>query len=411
MTLSTIEKIRKYHSKGRALLYQISAYNEVECSSEGAWVKCESGRKFLDAGSFGKFLVGHAQESIIHSLCDQLRSLPGTSRGFPSVIQADAHEMLVKVSPSKMSKCMLLNSGAEVVDAALKLTRLTTKRKDVVYLEGAYHGKTYGALSVTDSDVFKGAVEPSLENSIKVSRTDIGFAVDVIRKKKPAAVILEPIQGEGGMFVLEDRYIQEMRKVCSEEGVILVSDEIQCGLGRVGVWCAMEHAGVSPDILLLGKSLGAGIVPVSAMVCTESAYKVFDQDPLIHSSTFSANPLACAAVLSTLKHLTASSVEEKARSLGNIITELLTSLVEKWPDLFYGVSGRGLMLGLHCVDAGIAGDFLMNCYSEGLIVTPCLTKPNIIRFTPSIVLTDSDLVYLRVALSNASEKANLNISK
>ncbi|HEU5321986.1 MAG TPA: aminotransferase class III-fold pyridoxal phosphate-dependent enzyme, partial [Methylomirabilota bacterium] len=368
--------VRRHCSTGRALLYAMAGPLDVETSADGGWVVGASGRRYLDLGSFAVFLLGHRHPRVVDAVAAQLQRLPGSSRAFPSESHARALAAVAGLAPPGLSKVMLLNSGAEAVEAGVKLARVATGRSGLHHLEGSFHGKTAGALSLTDASLFREPFLPLLPGITRLSRTDAEEAAAAIRAERPAAVILEPVQGEGGVFELSVAYLRAVRDACSAAGAVLVADEIQCGLGRTGHLRAMDFAGVVPDVLLLGKGLGGGVVPVSALVARPEVFEPFDRDPLLHSSTFGGNPLASAAVAATGEVIQADDIPGRAARLGVRVRALLDALVLRWPELFTRVTGRGLLLGLHCRRPGVAGQFIRSCLAHGLLVTPCLTRPS-----------------------------------
>lgn len=406
---STFDLIRQHHSTGRALLYTMGGAKDEEVSAQGSWVFSSSGKRYLDLGSFAVFLLGHRHPSVIQSVRQQLDLLPLSSRSLPSGVFARACEKLASIAPCGLTKVMLLNSGAEAAEAALKLARAKTRRSPIFYLEGGYHGKSFGALSTTDADIFRTRFEPLLPDTHRVCRTDWQEVADAILTQKPAAVILEPIQGEGGVFELAPEYLRRIREACDRSATLLIFDEIQCGLGRTGKVWACDYAEVRPDILLTAKGLGGGVMPVSAIVATEDAYLPFDRDPILHSSTFGGNPLASAAVCATIDLIKEGSVTSQALKVGAALRSLLSGLIEECPDLFVEVSGKGCMLGLHARTPEIAGLFIRSCMENEVLVTPCLTTPHVIRFTPAVTLAREELDFACKAMRAATEKTRIEL--
>ena len=394
--------IRRYQSTGRELLYTISGATDVETEAHGSWVTGASGVKYLDFGSYAVFLLGHGHPVVVNAVSEQLRRLAGSCRIFPSEANARAAAAIAGVAPQGLSKVMFLNSGAEAVEAAIKLSRLVTGRSLVMSLEGAFHGKTMGALSLTDAELFSRPFTPLLNEVRRVSRSDAVRATQAIEQMRPAALFVEPIQGEGGIFELASEYLQAVRSTCSATGTILVCDEIQCGLGRCGTMFAGDSSAIVPDVLLLGKALGGGIMPVSALVATPSVFAPYNRDPLLHTSTFGGNPLACAAVLATLSVIDIEQVPSRALELGRQLRGVLERLVLERRQLFTTVSGRGLMLGLHCRSPEIAGEYLRSCIARHLLLTPCLSVPSVIRFTPPATISDLEIEFAEKALLAAA---------
>jgi putrescine aminotransferase len=400
---STLDSVRRHQSKGRAMLYSIAGIRDCEAQAQGCWVESDDGRRYLDFGSFSVFLLGHRHPAVVEAVSRQLERLPVSSRTLPSPVQAAACAQLAAMAPEGLSKVMLLNSGAEAVEAALKLARARTGRRKLAYLEKSYHGKTMGALGVTDAPLFRRDFVDGDDQLLRVSRSDAGQACAAILREAPAALILEPIQGEGGIYEVTAEYRRAVRAACSQAGTLLIYDEIQCGLGRSGErWACLDVPDAAPDILLAGKGLGGGVIPVSALIASADAFAPYDRDPILHSSTFGGNPLACAAMMATLQVLRDGALWQHARALGETARAGLEALAHRHPELFAHVSGRALMLGLHCRSGAVAAYFIRRCAEQGLLLTPCLTTPEVIRFTPPLVSAGADLEFACTAMQAAA---------
>ncbi|MGH8972969.1 MAG: aspartate aminotransferase family protein, partial [Acidimicrobiia bacterium] len=358
---------------------------------------------YLDCGSVAVFLLGHGHPTVVAAVAAQLGRMTGTSRAFPSAVTAGAAAALAAVAPPGLDKVMFLNSGTEAVEAALKLARAVTGRTPVLHLEGSFHGKTLGALALTDSALLRDPSGPLVPGTARIPRHDPGAAGEAVRRAAPAAVFAEPVQGEAGAFEVPDAVLRALRSACDEVGALLVCDEIQSGLGRCEDWWAHTRSGVVPDVLLTGKALGGGVMPVSALVARPEAFVPYDRDPFFHASTFGGNPLACAAVTAALGVIASEGIPERAQHLGKRLRPALEALTAEWPDLFAGVSGRGLLLGLACRRPDVAGDFYRACLQQQLLVTPCLLRPDVIRFTPPAVLEEEELAFAEAALRTAAE--------
>jgi putrescine aminotransferase len=397
-----VESVRLYQSKGQALLYRFVGVVDAEKSAQGSWVTGESGRRYLDLGGFGVFLLGHQHPGVIAKVSDQLSRLSCSSRWFPTAVGAEAAAMLVSIAPPGLSKVMFLNSGSEAAEAAAKLCRAATGRIPLCHIVGSYHGKTFGALSLTDNPNFRNGLGPLVAEVHQLPRDGAQEAGQRIRALRPAGVFIEPIQGEGGIVEVPIETLRQIRAACSEVGALMVVDEIQCGLGRTGDVWAISHADVQPDILLSGKSLGGGVLPVSALLATSAAFGPYDHNPLLHTSTFGGNPLACAAVVATVKAIVDEQIPQKAKELGGKFKAILEELHENYADLFIKVSGRGLMLGLHCVRPDIAANYMQNCAREGVLLTPCIAQPHVLRVSPSALTTADELDFCRGAVGRAA---------
>ena len=401
------ELVRRHQSTGKALLFSLLNATDVEHSATGSWITGSSGERYLDLGSFAVFLLGHSHPAVVAAVREQLERMAGSSRTLPSRPPTLACAELAALAPDGLSKVMLLNSGAEVVEAAIKLARARTGRGGLAHLAGSYHGKTAGALSLTDAAGFRDRVGPLLPGVTRLPRDDAGRAAELVLATKPAAVFFEPVQGEGGVHPVSAELAGALRAACDEVGALLVADEIQAGLGRTGTLWAHEPLGVLPDVLLCGKALGGGVMPVSALIATERAYRPFDLDPLLHSSTFGGNPLAAAAVLAAVRVIREERVPERAAAVGAGLRAVLDRLVAAWPRLFARVTGRGAFLGLHGTRADTAGEMMRAALAERVLLTPCLTAPEVLRFTPSVFLADGDLEFVDAALHRAARVAEI----
>jgi len=398
-----LSKIRTFGSQGAALVLGMSGADSYEVSSEGTWIQGNQGKAFLDCGSFALFLFGHANPLFRSNLSQLLSSeLCGTSRVLCHSELAIALEKLASLAPPSIRKVMLLNSGAEAVEAAIKLCRLKTSRSKIAHLSGSYHGKTAGALSITDCKAFKSPTHPLLQDVVRIDREDIAGLRAVLARKDVAGLFLEPIQGEGGIFTIAPDFLKAAQDACRENGTLLIADEIQCGLGRSGHLWAFERAEILPDILLTGKSLGGGIVPVSALMATQEAFSPYDRNPFMHSSTYGGNPLACRAVITAHQIVSSPGFLETVRTSSSWITAKLDQLVKEFPEVIPHWSGSGLMLGLHFSSHAYAAYTLEHCLKLGVILSPCLSTPHVLRITPPFSISEDDASFLYDCLKKAS---------
>ncbi|MBR8740607.1 aspartate aminotransferase family protein [Nocardiopsis sp. MG754419] len=397
-----LELIRTHQSSGRSFLHTIMGAVDPEVAGKGQWITSRGGHRYLDVGSFGVFLLGHGHPGPVGAVARQMDLLAGASRTLPGEVNARAAAALAAVAPAGLSKVLLLNSGSEAVEAALKLARARTGRTPLAHLSGSFHGKSTGALSLTDAEAFRRGIGPLLPDVVRIPRDDAAAAAALIERHRPAAVFAEPVQGEGGMYPLAPVYAAVLREACTRTGSLLVFDEIQSGLGRCGTFWAHEDLGVRPDILLSGKALGGGVMPASAVIATEDAFRPFDVDPLLHTSTFGGNPLASAAILGALDVIGDLDVPARVRRAGAALRAILTGLVAHRPGLFSSVTGRGLMLGLHCRKPEVAAEMMRESLAGGVLLTMCLTTPTVLRCTPSAFIDAEERGFLSNALHSAA---------
>ena len=396
-----IDLYRKRMNKGRATLGELFG-RHVELESEGAWVTGEEGRRFLNCGGYGVFITGARHPTVLDRVSAQLGRHPVGTRLFLEPQAAYAAEALVSHVPEGLERVHFACGGAEAVEAAVKLAR-TQGRTRLVATTGGYHGKTMGALSLTGKDVFQDPFRPLLPGVDHVPYGD-AVALDRLLAGMPgeACVVLEPVQGEAGVIIPPEGYLREVRRVCDAHGALLVLDEIQTGLGRLGAWWGADLAGIRPDMLLAGKALGGGVLPVSALVATPEVFAVFDKDPYLHTSTFSAAPLAMAAVRGALAAIEQDGMVERAAELGPaLLSEVRRIVTSHLGDAVADVRGQGLLIGVEFTEPGLAGELLIELLSEGVIANHSLNSHMVLRLTPPAVLAPGDIDFLYSAFDRA----------
>ncbi len=318
----TIARYRAHVSEGMAMLAELMEAH-VEVRSEGTRIWDEAGTEYLDCGGYGVFILGHRYPRVVAAVRDQLDRHPMSSRVLLNGELAHAAEQLARVAPDGLEYVFFTNSGAEAAELAIKLARVNGRRR-LISTHGGFHGKTNGALSVTGKAMFRDPFQPGLADVSFVAFDDVDALEAELAAGDRAAVILEPIQAEGGVIIPADGYLQAVRELCDRHGALLILDEVQTGLGRLGSWWGADRAGVVPDILLVGKGLSGGVVPVAAVVATPDAYRTISEDPLLHSSTYAGNPLAMSAASAAITALEEDDIIPRARALGaRLLDELL----------------------------------------------------------------------------------------
>ncbi|MGA1849106.1 MAG: aspartate aminotransferase family protein [Thermoplasmatota archaeon] len=349
-------------------------------SGEGARIWDGSGREYLDMGaSYGVCNVGHRNPYVLEAIALQAKSLIYVSSSYDNPARRELMERLVSVSPDGMSRVFLCNSGTEAVEAAVKFAFLLTGRKRIVASKRAFHGRTLGALSLTWNPSHRAGVEDKLYPVDFVGYGNID-EISAAVSEETAAVILEPVQGEGGVYVPPEGYFQEVKRICEERGALLIVDEVQAGLGRTGKMFGVMHQGVTPDIMCVGKSLGGGL-PMGAAVINGKLGVVPKGS---HGSTFGGDPLVCAAANATLNYMVDHELDRRAERLGRTFMEGLESL--RSPQI-REVRGIGLMIGLELKTR--AGPFLSSLLDRGIAAIP--TGATVIRFLPPLVVEEEDI--------------------
>lgn len=390
---------RRHLSKGRARLSELTG-GAQELSSHAAHVFGADGRRFLDCGGYGVFLVGHTHPAVVEAVVTQARKHPMSTRLLLEPTAALAAAALAAVTPAGLDRVHFVNSGAEATEAAVKLARVHGKRR-LLSAEGGFHGKTTGALSLTAEELYQEPFRPLLPDVTHVPYGDVSALADAV--DADTCLFLEPVQGEGGVVVPPDGYLTEAQRLCRERGAFLVLDEIQTGLGRLGTWWGADREGISPDVLLVGKGLSGGVVPVAAMVATDAAYEPFSRDPFLHTSTFAASPIAMAAARSAVETIRAEGMVERAGTLGRTLLDGLTRIVaDRCPGLVVQIRGAGLLIGVELKDEHTAGAFVMELHDRGVLVNHSLNAHRVVRLTPPAVLTQSDVDWLFTAFDAAA---------
>ena len=352
---------------------------------EGAWLWDTTGRRYLDALSGVAVCgLGHAHPAVQEALCAQAGRLVHTSNIYGIALQEQLGEQLAKLSG--MERAFFCNSGAEANEAAIKLARLYGHAKGVAVpkiavMEGSFHGRTMATLTATGNRKIQAGFEPLVEGFVRLPYGDAG-ALDAMAAGEPdlVAVLVEPIQGEGGVNVPQPGYLADLRALCDRHDWLLMLDEIQTGMGRTGTLFACQHEEVLPDVMTLAKGLGNG-VPIGTCLARGAAAELFG--PGSHGSTFGGNPLACSAALAVLEVLTSTGLPARAAALGEDLMTLFRARLADAPGVI-DVRGKGLMIGIEldrpCTD--LVGQAL----AAGLLIN--VTADKVVRLLPPLVLED-----------------------
>ncbi|WP_338674562.1 aminotransferase class III-fold pyridoxal phosphate-dependent enzyme [Streptomyces sp. SCSIO 30461] len=389
-------------SRGRGKLGEMFG-GHVEVSASGSRVRTADGGDFLNAGGYGVFLTGACHPRVVAAVERQIRTLPLATRLLLEPSAARAAAALAAVCPAGLERVHFTGSGAEAVETALKMARSLGHRR-VIATHGGYHGKTLGALSATGKPLYQDPFLPLLPLVSHVPYGDpAALAARIGADGSDAVVILEPVQGEAGVIIPPDGYLKEVADLCRRTGALFVLDEIQTGMGRLGAWWGADREAVAPDILLAGKSLSGGVIPVAAAIATEKAFAVFDRDPFIHTSTFSAAPVAMAAAEAAIDVIRDEGLTARAAELGDtLLGRLRGALTEHCGHLVREVRGVGLLIGVEFHDAGTAGEFLLELLERHIIVNHSLNAHAVVRFTPPAVLTGAEVDELSEAVREAA---------
>jgi acetylornithine/LysW-gamma-L-lysine aminotransferase len=349
----------------------------------GARVWDINNKEYIDCmGGYGVALVGHRNPRVVSAIKSQLDKIITVHTSLYNKTREEFLENLIKVSPKGLTQVHLGNSGTEAVEAAIKFARKFTGKSGMIAMNGSYHGKSMGSLSVTFNPKYRKSFMPLVE---KVTFTPFGDIEALKSKidKDTSFVILEPVQGESGINVAPDGFLQNVRKVCDENGIVLIFDEIQAGLGRTGKMWASQHWNTAPDIMCLAKGIAGG-VPMSATLVKPEILAAMSKGE--HSSTFGGNPLACAAGTATLAALTQDGLVDNAARVGAKFRAGLEELKKKH-GIIREVRGKGLMIGIEMKFE--VKDILFDGISEGVLLL--YSGRNILRLLPPLVITEDDI--------------------
>ncbi|MFD7478882.1 aspartate aminotransferase family protein [Streptomyces sp. NPDC059837] len=395
---------REHLSSGRSVLGTVLG-GMLETASDGVWVFTEDGRRYLDFGGYGVFILGHRHPHVTAAVHRQVDTHPLAGRVFLEPVAALAAEALAARTPPGLDHVHFVNSGAEATEAGLKLARAHGHTALVSTL-GGYHGKTLGALTATANPKYQQPFRPLLPDSTAVPYGDAA-ALDATLAElgRRACVIVEPVQGEGGVRIPPPGYLAEVSRLCRTYGAFLILDEIQTGLGRLGSWWGMDAEGDSPpqpDVLLVGKGLSGGVVPVAAMVATVAAYGPFSRDPYLHTSTFAASPIACAAALAAVEALASEEVVPRARALGErLLADVRAACAPYTGGLVREVRGRGLLIGLEFAEEQAVGELILELVGRGVLVNHSLNATRVLRLTPPAIVGEEEVRLFLTALTEA----------
>lgn len=405
---------------------------------EGCWLWDAEGNRVLDfIAGFGSLNLGHNHPAVTQAIADALANqAPGFCQTAVNPYAAMLAEKLVELAPANLEMAFFSNSGAESIEAALKLARAVTQRAGLLSCENSYHGKSLGALSVTAKPSYQRPFAPLLPECRSVPYGDLDCLEQKLRTREFAAFIVEPLQGEGGMIVPPADYLRAAQEICRRTETLLVVDEVQTGLGRTGHMFAVDAMGVEPDILTLAKSLGGGAMPIGATLMRpdhwRKAYGSLDNFAL-HSSTFGGGSLACAAALATLEALQQASLVENVRARAKQLRTGLEALSAKYPKIINEIRGDGLMLGVEVrpfhpliaehwrqADQTGAKEFLMPQFRQLISSMPALyvmnnllsefsvyaqvarSNPHVIRVQPPLIVSESQVDQFLQALEGTT---------
>ncbi|MGI8793280.1 MAG: aminotransferase class III-fold pyridoxal phosphate-dependent enzyme [Acidimicrobiales bacterium] len=366
----------------------------IEWSGEGSIIRSVKGREFIDLlGGYGIYNLGIRHPDVIAAVEAQLHRSPLHTQELLDPLRGLFARSLAAIAPGEINRAFFCNSGAEAVEAAMKLAMWNTGRHTFVATENGFHGKTLGAVSLTGKERFREAFQPALIDCARVPFGDLHALGEALRNADPlpAAFVVEPIQGEAGATVPPDGYLAGVRALCNETGVLLIADEVQTCLGRTGAMFAVDHWDVAPDIITLGKSVGGGAIPVGVTMSTPALWQVWEADPFVHSNTFGGNPLACAAGIAAVAVTVRDDLPARASKVGATFEAEVGALAEEFPHVLEKVTGKGLLLAMHFATNKLGYAVAAGLFRRDVLVAGTTANARAIRIEPALTIPD-DLV-------------------
>lgn len=381
---------RRYINPPLARVMRLSG-SPIEMRAEGCTVWDHMGKAYLDfAGGYGVFTLGHRHPRVLAAVREQLDVMALSGKTMFNALLGRLGRKLAAVTPGDLQISFVCNSGTEAIEAAIKLARAATGRNRIVSTTDAYHGKTFGALSVSGRAMYQEPFGALLPEVTHVPFGDLAALEPVVARA--AAFIVEPIQAEGGVIVPPAGYLAAAAQICKRHDTLFIADEIQTGLGRCGAMFACDTEEVRPDVMTLAKGLSGGVMPIGVCIATPAAWNAaYAKAPLLHTSTFGGNELACAAALAALDVLESENLVENARRRGMQLLKGARSVARDFPEIVRDVRGSGLLIGLELHQEGFAGALIPEMLRRGVTVAWTLNQQRVIRLEPPLIVTDHEI--------------------
>jgi putrescine aminotransferase len=361
--------------------------SRIAAKAEGATITDSQGNTYIDCvGGYGLFNLGHNNPDIIESVTDQLREQQLLTKPLISEIQVRLAECIEKITPGDLSCSFILNSGSEAIDCAIKLVRLHKGKKTIITAQKSFHGHTFGALTASGIPSFKRAFQPLLPGFVSVPFGDI----EALKKSisdDTGAVLIEPVQHEAGVLLPPDGYLKKVRELCDEHELIFVLDEIKTGFGKTGRMFACEYYDIVPDILVLGKSLGGGLIPAGAVVAKSHLWKRFGLSFSMSASSYAGNVLACRAGLAAIRYIQEGSLLADCAEKGKMLLRSFRDYVGEYPDILRSANGLGLLIGIETQSGKIALELTKEMIRQGIMMVPAFGNSSVLMVEPPLVIS------------------------
>jgi putrescine aminotransferase len=390
----TVDAYEKHVNRGfisyRKSVTEAGQFAALEWSGHGALLQDLLGREYIDClGGFGIFSAGINHPRIVKAVQDQMGRMALNSQELLEPWRAGLARLLAATTPGDLGCCFFINNGTDAVEGAIKLARLHTRRNTFLSTLGGFHGKSLGSLSLMGKASFRQPFLGALQDVRFAPYGDARALEDEFTKAEAvgtpiAAFIVEPVQGEAGAVVPAEDYLPKARELCTHFGALLIADEIQTGMGRTGKLWGVDHWSVEPDIMCLGKSLGGGVMPLSAFISTPAIWEVLIPNPILHSTTFGGNPIACAAGIAAITVTLEEDLPGQAASKGEFLLKELGALRTKYPSVLKSVRGKGLLIGLEFPSDAVGYQCAGALFRRGVLVAGTYSKARTIRIEPPL---------------------------
>lgn len=367
--------------------------------ASGCTLRTLDGRVYLDMNAgIAVANVGHCHPDVVAAVAEQVARYAHVNvyGRFTVPEQLGIAERLASVAPAGLDVAFLTSTGTEANEGALKLTRKATGRPRFIAFERAFHGRTFGSLSVSWKEAWRTPFEPLLEEVTFVPYDDLD-ALAAAMGDDVAAVIVEPVQGEGGVRVPSAGFLPGVRQLCDDHGALLIADEVQGAMGRSGRWFSIDHVGVVPDVITLAKALGGGL-PLGAILASEELFATFLDPPLSHLTTFGGNPVSCAAAIAAFDVIRREGLVEAAAAQGEYLLDRLRSLQQQFPEVVTDVRGIGLWCAIDLAPPELAQKLVVELERRGVLVGSLLNSSGTIRIAPPLIVTAAEIDVLIGAL-------------
>jgi putrescine aminotransferase len=371
-----------------------SDFSFVEWEDEGAVFRDTHGVEFIDClGGFGVYMLGHRNPKVLEVVQAQLSRYALHSQELVEPLRGYLSKLVAMITPGDLQYSFICNGGAEAVEMALKLARLASGKTCFISTVNAFHGKSMGAVSATGKGVYRKPYLPLIPGFQHVEYADPDAMEKAIRNlitvgETVAGVIVEPIQGEAGIIVPPPDYLPALREICDRYEVLLITDEIQTGMGRTGTLWAVEQVNVVPDILIMGKAFGGGVMPITGIAARKHLWDNMLENPwVLGSPTFGGNPLSCSAAIAAIKYTVEWDIPKVAGEKGDYILNKLNTLKEQYPSVLKDVRGKGLLIGMEFPTDEVGFELAKDLFDQRVLVGGTLNNARVIRIEPPAVIS------------------------